>query len=160
MEQIDRFASGKRKINKEIKGTFRGGCLFYAERTVIMDILDLLLKADTASFKPPEKEVKIKRLSDILGGDAVFTIKALSLDRLEEIRTSTVDNADMHAMIVLESIKSPNFKSPELKEKFGTKTPLETIKKILLAGEIEELYFAASRLSGFDRDTIEEIKKK
>ena len=160
MEQIDRFDSGKRKINKEIKGTFRGGCLFYSERIIDMDILDLLLKADTASFKPPEKDVKIKRLSDILGGDAIFTLKAVSLDRLEELRSSTVDGVDLHSLIVLESVKSPNFKSPELKEKFGTKTPLETIKKILLAGEIEELYFTTSRLSGFDRDTIEEIKKK
>lgn len=125
-----------------------------------MDILDLLLKADTASFKPPEKDVKIKRLSKILGSDAVFTLRAVSLDRLEEIRSATNESGDLHAMIVLESIKSPNLKSADLKEKFGTKTPLETVKKILLAGEIEELYFAASKLSGFDRDTIEEIKKK
>ena len=125
-----------------------------------MDIMDLLLKADAESFKMPEQEVKIKRLSKVLGQDAIFTIRAISLDKFEEIRETNSKESDMQAMVVLESVKSPNLKAPELKEKFGTKTPLETIKKILLPGEIVELYFKISRLSGFGRDTVEEIKKK
>ena len=123
-----------------------------------MNTLDLLLKTDLSNTQ--DCEVKINRLSSQVGEDILFTLRPISLDRLEELRESNGKSSDFSVMVVLEAVKSPDLKSPDLKEKLKTKTPAETIKKLLLAGEIEDLYLKACQLSGFGRETIEEIKKK
>ena len=46
----------------------------------------------------------------------------------------------------------------ELKEKYGGATPAETVKAMLLPGEIEDLSRAVERLCGFRRITIDEVK--
>ena len=45
-----------------------------------------------------------------------------------------------------------------LKEKFGGATPAETVKNMLLPGEIEDLSRAVERLCGYRMLTIEEVK--
>ena len=42
--------------------------------------------------------------------------------------------------------------------KFGSPTPKELIKKILLSGEIVSIYGAVSDISGFKDSSIEEVK--
>lgn len=123
-----------------------------------MNTLDLLLKTDLNSVQ--ECEVKINRLSKQAGEDVIFALRPINLDRLEELRESNGKGSDFSVMVVLEAVKSPNLKSPELKEKLKAATPAETVKKLLLAGEIEDLYLKACQISGFGRETIEEIKKK
>ena len=49
-------------------------------------------------------------------------------------------------------------KAKELKEKYGGATPAETVKAMLLPGEIEDLSRAVERLCGFRRITIDEVK--
>lgn len=122
-----------------------------------MSALDLLLKADTTKLKTPEKDIKVKRLSEILGEEVVFKIKALSVNKLEELRETNTKDFNIHA--ILEGVKEPNLKSQELCEKFGTITPVDTVKAILLPGEIDDVYSAISKLSGYGIETIEEIKK-
>ena len=123
-----------------------------------MNTLDLLLKADINSIKRPVKEIKIKRLSKVLNADIVFTVTALSLDKLEELRESNSKDFNIHT--ILEGVKEPNLKSRDLMEKFNAITPVELVKKLLLPGEIEDVYLAISKLSGYGINTIEEIKKK
>ena len=123
-----------------------------------MNALDLLLKADINSVRAPKKEIKIKRLSEILKSDVVFTISAISFNRLEEIREN--NSKDFNIYTILEGVKEPNLKSKELMEKFNALTPVELVKKLLLPGEIEDIYFSISKLSGYGVSTIEEIKKK
>lgn len=52
----------------------------------------------------------------------------------------------------------PDLKDPMLKERFGGATPAETVKAMLLPGEIEDLSRAVERLCGYRRATIEEVK--
>ena len=123
-----------------------------------MNTLDLLLKADINSIKIPKKEIKIKRLSERLNGDVIFTISALSLDKLEELREANSKDFNIHT--ILEGVKEPNLKSRELMDKYNAVTPVELVKRLLLPGEIEDVYLAISKLSGYGINTIEEIKKK
>lgn len=123
------------------------------------DIIDLLLNADNGSFKLPEKEVKHNRLSDQLGSDVIFTIRALSLTRLEEIKQQAAeDDAELYARVVAEGIVTPDL--GRLKEKFGVLKKTDVVKKLLLAGEITRLYMIISELSGYGQGTLEDIKKK
>ena len=43
-------------------------------------------------------------------------------------------------------------------EKFGGATPADTVKRMLLPGEIADLSAAVERLSGYRRMTISEVK--
>ena len=52
----------------------------------------------------------------------------------------------------------PDLKAKELKEKYGGATPADTVKAMLLPGEIEDLSRAVERLCGFRRITIDEVK--
>ena len=124
-----------------------------------MNVLDLLLKSETSVFDLPKEEVKIKRLSKLLNEDVIFEVSAVSLDRLEELRESTSGKENFHSLVVIEGVRNPNLKSNDLRDKFGTHTSIETIKKMLLAGEIEDLYLKIAQLSGYGVQTYEEIKK-
>lgn len=121
-----------------------------------MDTLDLLLKADIPNL--PEKEYKIKRLSEICGGPVVFRLKALPYNRAAELTRSQMDDMNVH--IVLAGVIEPDLKSSALKDKYDAATPAELVKKMLLPGEIEDLSRAVEKLSGYRTVSIEEIKKK
>lgn len=121
-----------------------------------MNTLDLLLKADIPNL--PEKEFKIKRLSNICGADIIFKLKAIPYSRAIEITKSQKDDMEVH--IMLAGVVEPDLKSPELISKYNAATPAEMVKKMLLPGEIIDISRAIERLSGYRVDTIEEIKKK
>lgn len=123
-----------------------------------MGTLEMLLKADKEKFKVADKKINIKRLSEELGEEVVFTIKHLSLDKINEIRESNSEDVTVH--MVIEAVKEPSFKSKELMEKYDAITPVDLINKILLPGEIEEIYILLSKMNGYRKETIEEIKKK
>ncbi len=122
-----------------------------------MDVLDLLLNADNP--KLPEQEIKIKRLSKEIGKDVLFKIKALKYDRVEEIKKLHSER-DMNVHILLAGVISPNLKSEELRAKYNAPTAADTIKALLLPGEIEDISRAIEKLSGFRTTNIEEVKKK
>ena len=52
----------------------------------------------------------------------------------------------------------PDPKASELKERYGGATPAETLKALLLPGEIEDLSREVERLSGYRGDTIQKLK--
>ena len=122
-----------------------------------MNTLDLLLNMDPP--KLPTKEVKLLRLSESCQGDVVFLLQALSYSRVAKIRELS-DSENMQVQIVLAGVQSPSFKDQGLMEKFHAATPAELVKAILLPGEIEDLSKEIERLSGYRKDTLEELKKK
>lgn len=130
-----------------------------------MSTLDLLLKIDEAKIKKPTRRVEIKRLSELVGEKVVFTCEAVTHDRLTEIqemsvdyKTQEADISELQIQTVLSGIKEPDLKNKELMEKFKAHTPKELLKKMLLTGEITNLYNVISELSGFGAGAVEEIK--
>ncbi|WP_333813784.1 phage tail assembly chaperone [Muricomes intestini] len=123
--------------------------------------LEILLNMDVQS--PREKSVKIKRLSEICGKDVIFRIRQLSYNRLHEIVEQHRNSGDISVFTVLTGVVSPNLKSKELMQKYNAVTPDDTLKRLLLPGEIEDLDWEIERLCGYRYNTleeIEEIKKK
>lgn len=64
----------------------------------------------------------------------------------------------MDVRILLQGCVEPNLKDPALKERYGGVTPAETVKAMLLPGEIVDLSRAVERLCGYRQLTIEEVK--
>ena len=122
------------------------------------DLLDLLLKPEVPNVqkKLPVAEYKVKRLSELVGQDVVFKLRALPYGKVEEIKDSISKDVQVH--IVLSGLVEPNPKSKDLASKFGGETPAETLKAMLLPGEIEDLSRAIEKLTGYRMNTIEEVK--
>lgn len=103
----------------------------------------------------PTAEYKIERLSALAGQDVVFKLRALPYGKAHDIERFTQDT-DVH--ILLAGCVEPDLKDERLQEKFGGATPADTVKRMLLAGEIADLSAAVERLSGYRRMTISEVK--
>ena len=122
------------------------------------EILDLLLRPETPNVQKQltEKRYRIKRLTELYGEEAVFLIRALPYGKVEELRESGLEELSVH--ILLAGVVAPDLKDKRLAEKFGGATPAETVKALLLPGEIEDLSRAVERLCGYRTATIEEVK--
>lgn len=130
-----------------------------------MSALDLLLKLDESKIKKPIKQVEIKRLSEAAGEKVIFVCEAVSANKMAEIqemvldvKSQQIDVQEMQLMTVLAGVREPNLKSKELLEKFHAPTPKELLQKLLLSGEITNLYNVISELSGYGPDSVEEVK--
>lgn len=119
--------------------------------------LELLLGADVTSVKTnlPTARYEVPRLSEEAGAPVVFTLRALPYGRVQELKRLT-EEADIQ--ILLAGCVDPDLKAAALQEKFQGVTPAETIKAMLLPGEIADLSIAVEKLSGYRRTTIEEVK--
>lgn len=122
-----------------------------------MDTLELLLKSNPQNL--PEKQIKLKRLSKECGGDVIFSLKALTYNRVAEIKNAHTGR-EMEVHILLAGVTSPDLKSEELKKKYNAVTPAEMVKVMLLPGEIEDISREIEKLSGYRVATVEEVKKK
>ena len=120
-------------------------------------ILELLLKPEIPNVQKqlPTRSYKIKRLSELCGQEVVFTLRALPYGRVQELKRLT-EEADIQ--ILLAGCVEPDLKAAALQEKFQGVTPAETVKAMLLPGEIADLAIAVEKLSGYRRTTIEEVK--
>lgn len=136
-----------------------------------MNIMDLLLGSDIGEIKLPSKQVEITRLSELYGSPFILTVSAISPDKYEEIQDMAVSikgkDADIEIqlfqiLVLMEGVIAPDgkpmFKNKELMLKFGAKTPKELIRKILLSGEIANIYSEISSLSGFGEGSVKEVK--
>lgn len=141
------------------------------EQKEAVNVLDLLLGADIGEIKLPTKQVEITRLSEVYGSPFVVTVSALSPDKYEEVQDMAVSvkgkDVDLEVsllqlFVVMEGIVDasgkPMFKNKDLMAKFKAPTPKDLIRKILLSGEINNLYAEISDLSGFGNDAIKEVK--
>ena len=119
--------------------------------------LDLLLGAEVVSIKAnlPTARYEIPRLSEAAGAPVVFTLRALPYGRVQELKR-LAEEADIQ--ILLAGCVEPDLKAAALQEKFQGVTPAETVKAMLLPGEIADLAIAVEKLSGYRRTTIEEVK--
>lgn len=136
-----------------------------------VNVLDLLLGSDIKEIKLPTKQREITRLSNVFGSPFIVTVSALSPSKYEEVQDMAVSikgkDADieitlLQLLIVMEGVLDasgkPLFKNKDLIAKFGVKTPKDLIRKILLSGEIANLYGEISELSGFGDNAVKEVK--
>lgn len=133
-----------------------------------MSLTDKLLQLDSKKvMEKPVEMVAMKRFSDMAGEKIEFKCVALDGDTHSDIQKRGVDLGkkgnirDIHMFAVkvhtlLEGVKEPSFKDPKLREQYGAATPTELVSKILLPGEIDELYKRISILSGFEADDDED----
>lgn len=123
--------------------------------------LDLMLRPEVLSVNDnlPTASYEIKRLSKLLSKlpdervTVALELRALPYGKAQELRTMETDQ-EIHILLA----GCPELKDPALKEKFGGATPAETVKAMLLPGEIADLSRAVERLSGYRQNTIREIK--
>lgn len=120
-------------------------------------VLDVLLGSTIPNVEKelPTGRYKVDRLSALSGYDVVFTVRALPYGKVHDLERFTQDS-DVH--ILLAGCMEPDLKDPRLMEKFGGATPADTVKRMLLPGEIADLSAAVERLSGYRRTTITEVK--
>ena len=124
------------------------------------ELLELLLRPEVPYVQKqlPTRKYRIKRLSEACGEDVIFTLRGLPYGRVSELKET--NSTDLNVHILLAGVVEPDFKDRRLAERFGGATPAETVKAMLLAGEIEDISRAVERLCGYRRDTIEEIKNE
>lgn len=119
-------------------------------------ILDVLLETDTKKISELSKTtVEINRLSKILGKNLILDVRALTSQELEIIEGKNIYEKYIIKAVTLEGKKLTD---PILLNKFGVKDPLKIVNKLFNAGEIFNLYKKISKLSGFDEESVEEIK--
>ena len=136
-----------------------------------VNILDLLLGSDIGEIKRPTNQMEIVRLSKLYGAPFIITVSALSPDKYEEVQDMAVSikgkEADieitlLQLLVVMEGVVDPSgkpmFKNKDLMQKFKASTPKELIRKILLSGEIANIYAEISNLSGFGDGSVKEVK--
>lgn len=119
------------------------------------DIIELLL---STGCNRPEKELKMTRLSQELGQDVVFKIRALSYNAVNEFIKG---KDDIEPYIVLEGLVSPDLKDTRLLAKYHALTPVELLRdaRFLRAGEVFSLAKEIEELSGYNGNIYEEIAK-
>ena len=122
------------------------------------EMLDRLLRPEVPNVQKqlPVKQIKLKRLSELLGEELTLTLRALPYGKVEELREST--SLDLNVHILLAGVVEPDLKDKRLREKFGGATPAETVKAMFLPGEIEDISREIERLCGYRMATVEEVK--
>ena len=127
------------------------------EETEAPSTLDLLLGKGILAVNKnlPTARYEVSRLSEDAGAPVIFTLQALPYGRVQEIKRLT-EESDIQ--ILLAGCIDPDLKAPALKEKFKGVTPAETLRNMLLAGEISDLSAAVEQLTGYRRNTIREVK--
>lgn len=124
-----------------------------------VSVLDLLLRPELPDVRRvlPEKQVEVKRLTELAGEPVVFTLRALTYNETRQIQDKPREEQAVSA--VLYGCKDPDFRDKRLLDpERGVVTPPDAIKARLTAGEIDELYIEIQKLSGYLRRTLAEVK--
>ena len=124
-----------------------------------MNIIDKLLKLDAGKIEMPKKVVTLKLGK--LGIELDFPCIAISPEKYSEIQESSIEmkkgdikKINMHRTKVMTVIEGcPEvFKSKDVMEHFSCPTPKELVNKLLLSGEIDDLYNTIVVLNGYEKD--------
>ena len=126
-----------------------------------INIVDLLLNADTENLERPSTIVELKRLSTIFGQEFKVMCRALTISKDEE--KTDIDLPEMQMLTIIEGVCDLDgkllFKNKELMDKFKAPTPKELARKLLLPGEITNLYRILQDVMGYGKNAvIEEVK--
>ncbi len=122
-------------------------------------VLDLLLRPELPDVRKvlPEKQVEVKRLTELAGEPVVFTLRAMTYNETRQLYDKPREDQALSA--VLYGCKDPDFRDKRLLDsEKGIVTPLDAIKARLFAGEIDELHIEIQKLSGYLRRTLAEVK--
>lgn len=134
-----------------------------------MNIVEQLMAYDKGDLTIPKKDVELAL--DKLGGvKFTFPIRALNPEVAAEIQEDmfkltmksknkgiAIDQTIYKGKLKTLTEGCPDaFKSTELQEKFGAKTPYELIALLLTPGEIDILKDEIDSISGFDKEDEEE----
>lgn len=119
--------------------------------------LDQILRPEVKRVQDelPTAEYEIKRLSRLCGEPVTVTLHALPYGKAQDLKEMTRD-VEVHILLA----GCGELSNPALKDKFGGATPAETVKNMLLPGEIADLSRAVERLTGYRQNTIAEIKNE
>lgn len=117
--------------------------------------LDQMLRPEAEDVQKnlPTARYEVKRLSRALKEPVALELRALPYGKAQELRDMERDQ-EVHILLA----GCPELKDDALRAKFGGATPAETVKAMLLPGEIADLSRAVERLSGYRQNTIREIK--
>ena len=124
-----------------------------------VSVLDLLLRPELPDVRRvlPEKQVEVKRLTELAGEPVVFTLRAMTYNETRQLYDKPREDQALSA--VLYGCKDPDFRDKRLLDsEKGIVTPLDAIKARLFAGEIDELHMEIRKLSGYLRRTLAEVK--
>ena len=129
------------------------------------NIIDELLAIDLGQVEMPKctKKIYLKKLKQ----EFEFECIALDAEKNSEIQmkamginNGSIDEIDMFklkAYTVIEGCKEV-FKNKDLMKHFNCPIPLELVRKLLLDGELTELFETINNLSSYQEIEEEEIK--
>lgn len=133
-----------------------------------MNLVEKLMKMDRNKLEQiPMGEVEIKRLSDLCGEPFIVKCKAISGNRhteLTALMTNKKGDLDLgkaykvNTLMAVEGVVEPDLKNEELQKHFGCKTPKDLAEKLFPGGDMAKVGELISELSGFTKETDEEIK--
>ena len=103
---------------------------------------------------PQEQLLRFKSWTDADGNPVVFRIRELSYNEVREIQQMS-SGADFAAAIITAGVVEPNLRDKRLQQACGAVTPYEVVRKMLRAGEIEDLQAAIEKLSGYRASTLQ-----
>ncbi|KHO37551.1 XkdN-like protein [Clostridium tetani] len=134
-----------------------------------MNTVEKLLALDAGELEMPTKEVTLK-LGKLGGQEFTFTCKAVNPEKVAKIQDKLIDlnkkgniqgtNLGETKLLTVMEGCSDTFRNKDLLEHFNAPTPKELINKLLLAGEIDELYNTINELNGYEQDEEEEEEIK
>ena len=119
--------------------------------------LDMMLRPEITSVQKelPHAQYEVKRLSSLVGEPVILELHGLPYHKAQEVKETETDQ-EVLALLA----GCPELRNPALANKFGGVTPAETVKAMLLPGEIADLSRAVERLTGYRQLTIQEVKNE
>lgn len=123
-----------------------------ASETKIPTTVERLL--DACKRTPGEQLLQFHSWTDADGNPVVFRIRELSFNQVREIQQMS-SGADFPAAIITAGVIEPNLRDERLQQACGAATPYEVVRKMLRAGEIEDLQAAIEKLSGYRGSTLQ-----
>ena len=133
-----------------------------------MNIVDILLGMDAGTLKEvPTSELKAKKLSKATGTDVKVKVRALTGKRITDLTMTAVGKDgsvdygktyDTNLLIAVDGVVSPNLKDRQLQEHFGAATPKDLAEILFYPGELVAIANEVRALSGYDKESDEEIK--
>lgn len=103
---------------------------------------------------PGEQCLQFKSWTDADGNPVVFRIRELSYDKVRELQDMNTGK-DLPAAIITAGVVEPNLRDKRLQQACGAATPYEVVRKMLRAGELEDLQAAIEKLSGYRGSTLQ-----
>lgn len=98
--------------------------------------------------EPEQRKINITRLG------LTLTVKALPYDKV----MGNIGRKDANFHYILDSVVSPNLRDSEwYEDHMGCVTPVEALKKLLLAGEVSGLVKQLDQLNGYGSTAVQNV---